>query len=85
MSNNEYSEKNWRRDPDVAEALKDRPASEVALIDCPHCGAQNYYNEGSHASCRLCERDLSHLLDDDFDFHTVEDQINYELWAEENL
>jgi hypothetical protein len=37
----------------VVEALKERRASDIALLECPRCGNLSYYNEGSHFSCSV--------------------------------
>lgn len=43
----------WK-DPQCIEALKDRPATDIAVLECPKCGRLGYYNQGSHFSCRFC-------------------------------
>lgn len=40
----------------VVEALKTRPADDIWVMDCPRCGVTSYYNQGSHFSCRGCNR-----------------------------
>lgn len=46
-------------DPTVIEAFAEgRAADDIWVIDCPECGWWSYYNEGSHATCRNCGRDL---------------------------
>lgn len=46
----------WK-DPMVQEALKDgRPASDIYCLRCPTCNRLGYYNEGSHFTCRFCDR-----------------------------
>ena len=46
----------WK-DPQVKEALKSgRSADDIAVLSCPQCGEWGYYNEGSHFSCRFCDR-----------------------------
>lgn len=46
----------WK-DPQVMEALKDgRSADDIAVVRCPECDRWGYYNEGSHFSCRFCNR-----------------------------
>ena len=46
----------WK-DPMVMEALKDgRDASDIQVLPCPECNRWGYWNEGSHFSCRFCER-----------------------------
>lgn len=44
-------------DVNVMAAISEgRHADDIMLFDCPFCGAVSYYNEGSHATCRECER-----------------------------
>lgn len=87
--------KSWREDERVHEALKHRECSDVCLVDCPWCGSQNYYNEGSHAWCHVCDRHWDMLADDesppemgdyqyiyDSTIYTVEDAIDAEVQAE---
>ena len=45
-------------DPMVQEALKERSADDIAILSCPRCGKDVYYNEGSHFSCSACEIDF---------------------------
>ena len=46
----------WK-DPSVQQALKDgRSADDIAVVACPACDRWGYYNEGSHFSCRFCDR-----------------------------
>lgn len=45
----------WK-DPRVVEALKERAAWDIAVLDCPKCGAPGYYNEGSHFTCLHCKK-----------------------------
>lgn len=46
----------WK-DPMVKAALKDgRSADDIAVVSCPKCHRWGYYNEGSHFSCRFCNR-----------------------------
>ncbi len=46
----------WK-DPNVKAALKEgRAAHDIAVLRCPKCDRWGYYNEGSHFSCRFCER-----------------------------
>lgn len=46
----------WK-DPGVTEALTDgRSADDIRVMDCPKCSRWGYYNEGSHFSCRFCNR-----------------------------
>lgn len=49
----------------VIEALKDgRHAEDIYLVTCPWDGVTSYYNQGSHASCRKCGRDLTPQIAD---------------------
>lgn len=44
-------------DPMVKAAIKDgRDPSDIWLINCPACGQPSYYNQGSHFTCRLCQK-----------------------------
>lgn len=53
-------------DPCVKDALSDgRAPSDIMLLDCPNCGEANYYNEGSHYSCRFCDRDYACISSDE--------------------
>jgi hypothetical protein len=61
-------------DPTIIEALKERHADDIWLVDCPTCGVPSYWNQGSHAECRICGRDLSNLTDDAY---TLEDYWEY--------
>lgn len=42
-------------DPNVKMALKQRDASDIALICCGRCHNYGYYNQGSHFTCSWCE------------------------------
>lgn len=44
----------WK-DPQVIEALKERPAEDIAVLNCPDCHQLGYYNQGRHFSCRFCD------------------------------
>ena len=58
-------------DPMVIAALSElRAAEDIWLVDCPGCGWVSYWNEGSHASCRNCGKDLSDHTDE---AHTLAD------------
>lgn len=47
------------QDEMVIAALQDgRHAEDIYLVTCPWCGCISYYNQGSHAECRKCKRDL---------------------------
>jgi hypothetical protein len=48
----------------IIEALAERHADDIWLVDCPDCGVPSYWNQGSHATCRKCDADLSDLTDD---------------------
>lgn len=66
-------------DPRVVVALRDgRRAEDITLIDCPYCGAVNYYNEGSHASCIACDREIPLDVYDGYDPETY---TLAEYWA----
>jgi hypothetical protein len=72
----------YLKDPAVTDALKERPAYDVCLILCPQCGLYSYYNQGSHAGCFHCGKDLTRFLDDDSfadNICTVQDMIDYDL------
>lgn len=46
-------------DPMVIAAFESgRHADDIYIVQCPWCSAWSYYNQGSHAECRSCERDL---------------------------
>jgi hypothetical protein len=46
----------WK-DPMVMEALKDgRDPSDIMCLRCPDCARLGYYNQGSHFSCRFCDK-----------------------------
>jgi len=54
----------WK-DPMVKEALREgRPAHDIAVARCPECHRWGYYNEGSHFTCRFCERSWYVCSDD---------------------
>jgi hypothetical protein len=55
----------WK-DPQVTSALKEgRPADDIMVLPCPLCGEWGYYNQGSHFSCRLCDKTWSVLSEDE--------------------
>jgi endogenous inhibitor of DNA gyrase (YacG/DUF329 family) len=63
-------------DPNVLAALREgRHAGDIWLVECPECGVPSYWNQGSHATCRQCNADLSDLTDEAF---TLEDYWDYE-------
>lgn len=45
----------WK-DPCVMAALRERAAVDIQVIACPKCNEYGYWNEGSHYSCRFCNR-----------------------------
>ena len=46
-------------DPMVIACFQEhRSADDIYVVDCPRCGWFSYYNEGSHATCRNCGKDL---------------------------
>jgi hypothetical protein len=52
-------------DPWVIAAFREgRWVDDIWVIRCDGCGTWSYYNQGSHAECRTCERDLTDLIDD---------------------
>jgi len=52
-------------DPTVIEAFREgRHANDIYIVYCPWCNWWSYYNQGSHASCRNCERDLTPQIAD---------------------
>jgi hypothetical protein len=52
-------------DPMVVAAIQEqRAADDILVVACPHCGWWSYYNEGSHANCRNCSRDLMPLVEE---------------------
>jgi len=52
-------------DPMVKEALSDgRQPWDIALLPCPVCGKLSYYNEGSHFSCRFCDKSFYVVSDE---------------------
>lgn len=55
----------WK-DPNVMAALKEgRAASDIAVLPCPECNEYGYYNDGSHFSCRFCNRTWLVVTEDD--------------------
>jgi hypothetical protein len=65
-------------DPVVIEAISEgRHAEDIYLVDCPWCGFVSYYNQGSHASCRNCERDLTPQIADTFTLADYWDDTPY--------
>jgi len=54
----------WK-DPNVRRALKNRPASEVSVLNCPRCGELSYYNDGSYFTCRVCGTSFYCRTEDD--------------------
>jgi hypothetical protein len=46
-------ESHHSNDVSVNDAFRDgRGPDEIMIVDCPRCGWQTYYNEGSHWTCR---------------------------------
>jgi hypothetical protein len=58
----------------VAALSEGRHASDIWLIDCPACGVPSYWNQGSHCTCRKCDREIGDQSDDAY---TLED-----YWSE---
>ena len=48
----------------IAAILEGRHADDIYLLDCPWCRVPSYYNQGSHFTCRICERTVQ-VVDDD--------------------
>lgn len=63
ISRSELPRDIWK-DPAVRQALKERPAWDIAVLRCPDCNQLGYYNEGSSFSCRFCDR-LFYVGEDD--------------------
>lgn len=63
-------------DPLIAEALKERHASDIMVVHCGVCGFGNYYNQGSHCNCRNCGHDLMPLIEVD-EYCTLADYWAY--------
>ena len=70
-------------DPMVQEAIADahRPSSDIWLVDCPWCGWISYWNEGSHATCRNCERDITSAC---AEAYTLADYWDYAPYPDED-
>lgn len=52
-------------DETVMAAIREgRHADDIYLLDCPYCGVPSYYNQGSHFTCRICDRTIG-VADDD--------------------
>jgi hypothetical protein len=72
-------------DPNVVAAIHEgRHAEDIMLLDCPWCGVPSYWNEGSHFTCRACDRTISVCDDDSFRNTQVEAADAYTLadyWA----
>lgn len=65
-------------DPTVMAAIREgRHAEDIWLVECPECGVPSYWNQGSHANCRICERDLSGFTDDAFTLNDYWDRATY--------
>lgn len=47
------------------DALGKRDASDIMVFFCPRCSSDNYYNEGSSASCHVCGSEFYVLTDDE--------------------
>ena len=48
-------------DPAVIAAIAEdrRPSTDIWIVLCPWDGWYSYWNQGSHANCRKCGRDLT--------------------------
>lgn len=64
------------QDPMVIDAIAEahRDSSDIWLVDCPWCGFVSYWNEGSHATCRNCNRDITAQT---AEAYTLADYWNY--------
>lgn len=58
----------------IAAIEEGRHADDILLVECPWCGTHSYWNQGSHANCRSCERDLLAQTDEAI---TLEDYWDY--------
>lgn len=69
-------------DPMVVAALEEgRHADDIWIIEC-RCGTYSYYNQGSHADCRSCGRNLTAEIEEAItiaDFWTAAPYPNDEL------
>lgn len=52
-------------DPMVKEVLKERASSDIAVLHCPQCSRLGYYNEGSHFTCRHCDKTFYCVSEDE--------------------
>jgi len=48
----------------IAAIREGRHADDIYLLNCPWCGVPSYYNQGSHFTCRICDRNVI-VTDDD--------------------
>lgn len=48
----------------IAAIREGRHAEDIWLINCPWCAVPSYYNQGSHFTCRVCDRTVN-VVDDD--------------------
>lgn len=60
----------WK-DPRVVEALKERSADDIAVLECPYCRHYGYYNEGSHFTCIPCNKTFFVASEDEEYHHTI--------------
>lgn len=65
----------WK-DPMVQQALKDgRSANDIQVIGCPKCHEYGYWNEGSHFSCRFCNKTWFIYTSEDFESMSLADTV----------
>ena len=67
-------------DRDIREALKERDAEEISVLQCPACRRFCYYNDGSHFHCPSCRKSWSIGTEDECITHpgmiNVDDAIS---------
>ena len=70
--------------PMIAEALKERPPSDIAVVWCDHCAKIVYCSQGSHCYCEHCGANLDHLIDPDTgDVTTLDDAWDAAIESDE--
>lgn len=63
-------------DQNVIAAIREgRQSYDIWLVACPLCGTASYWNQGQHANCFSCGKDLSNVTDEAF---TLWDYWEYE-------
>ena len=58
----------------IAALTEGRHASDIWLIECPDCGVPSYWNQGSHCTCRECDREIGRFYEDAY---TLQDYWNF--------